>query len=305
MLFEFSSVTKVYGTVIGVNDVNLSLAPGAYGLLGPNGAGKSTLLHLITGQLSPSIGRLKVFGRTPWNCRETRRRLGFCPEADVLYPTVTGLEFVRYLMQLHGMSWVEADKRARSALESVGLEEAMHRRIRTYSRGMRQRAKLAQALAHEPEVLILDEPLNGLDPIGRYEMTRRLRGLIEAGKSLLMASHVLHEVQAVTDQFILIYGSRVLASGRTDEIRSLMAEAPHQVRIRCRCPAELGKELLDGEVVEGVQVEGDLLHLSTRRPAAFYQKLPEVVGGLGVTVEELTSPDESLESLFDYLIARI
>lgn len=304
MFIECQHVTKLYGTVIGLNDVWLELEPGAYGLLGPNGSGKSTFLNLLTGQLRPTIGSLRLFGEDPWNNREIRRRMGVCPEPDLPYDSLSGFSFVRYLLRLHGYSRSEADQRTCHALERAGMTHAMHRRIGTYSKGMRQRTKLAQALAHDADVLVLDEPFNGLDPIGRHEMVEMIRGLASQGKSVLMATHILHEVEAVTDRFILIYRGRVLASGDIAEIRELLVDIPHVVRIRCDQATALGRALLDGEVVEGVRLEeeGKLLSVTTRHPIELYRGLPEFVDKIGISVSEVRSPDESLQTLFDYLL---
>ena len=176
-LIQLENVTKLYGRVIGVNDFSIELAPGAYGLLGPNGSGKSTLLNLITGQLKPSLGQLRVMGQSPLNNHELFRRIGYCPSSEGLYANVSALQWVRYLLELYGISARQADKAAKSALDFVGMTYAMHRDIAGYSRGMRQRTKLAQAIAHDPEFLILDEPFNGLDPVARHDMTRGLATL--------------------------------------------------------------------------------------------------------------------------------
>ena len=181
-MIELRNLTKLYGTVIGVNDISMSLPPGAYGLLGPNGSGKSTLLNLITGQITWTIGSVSVFGRSPRNNPAPSRRIGYCPSSEGLYANVSAMDWVSYLTQLHGYSKAQARDAAARSLNLVGMTEAMHRPIATYSRGMRQRAKLAQALAHDPDLLILDEPFNGLDPIGRHEMAQVLRDWIGLGK---------------------------------------------------------------------------------------------------------------------------
>jgi len=232
-MIELRSVTKLYGSVIGINDVTMSLERKAYGLIGPNGSGKSTLLNLITGQLRPTLGSLQVLGCDPWNNRAMFRRIGVCPERDLLYHNVTGFRWVRYLLELNGFGRVEAARRAEAALDQVGLSEAMHRQMGGYSRGMRQRTKLAQALAHEPELLILDEPFNGLDPVGRRDMTEVLRRWIASGRGLLLASHILHEVEAVTDSFLMICNGRLLASGLAEEVHGDRRSGPlHRRRPR-------------------------------------------------------------------------
>jgi ABC-2 type transport system ATP-binding protein len=304
MMIELDHVTKLYGAVIGVNDISLSLAPGAYGLLGPNGSGKSTLLNLITGQLRPTLGRLRVLGGNPWNNAGLYRRIGFCPGFEGLYSNVSGFDWVRYLAELQGLSRHEAASRAEQVLELVGLEEAMHREMGGYSRGMRQRTKLAQALVHEPEFLILDEPFNGLDPIGRHEMTEILRDWIREGRSLLLASHILHEVEVLTHSFLLICGGRLLASGTSEEVHTWLADVPNEVTIRCSRARELGRRLLQESVVESVRFEraDEGLVVSTRSPLALYEQLPAWIDGTGIEVREIHSSDESLQDLFGTLM---
>jgi len=218
-MIELTNTTKLYQTVIGVNDLSLSLGPGTYGLLGPNGSGKTTLINLILGQLRPTIGTVRLFGENPWRRSGLLRRVGLCPAIEMTYPRVSGLEWVTYMVQLHGFGYSESVRRAKLALETVKLTYAMERPMRNYSLGMRQRAKLAQAIAHEPELLILDEPFNGLDPVGRYEMSELLKSWAEKGRSLILASHILHEVEAVNPSFLLISGGRLLASGSPQEVR--------------------------------------------------------------------------------------
>jgi ABC-2 type transport system ATP-binding protein len=303
-MLELKSITKVYGSVIGVNDINLDLEPGAYGLVGPNGAGKTTLLNLITGQLRPTIGSVRVFGMSPWNEARVLRRVGLCPAADVLHDQVSALEWVSYLVELYGFGRREARRRATEALERVGLAEAMHRTLSTYSRGMRQRAKLAQAAAHEPEFLLLDEPFNGLDPVGRHQMSEWLRDWTRGGKSLLMASHILHEVEAVSKAFLLICGGRLLASGTAEEVRALLADLPHEVEIRCDRPSVVAQRLLRDGLADGIRfLDGQqALVAATRNPLQLYDALPRWIEEDGLKVSELRSPDESLQLLFESLL---
>ncbi len=303
-MIRLQSVTKLYGTVIGVNDISLSLTPGAYGLVGPNGAGKTTLLNLVTGQLRPTMGQSRVFGNPPWNRDQLLRRIGLCPSVDVLYPNVSARAWVQYLVQLHGFSRREARRRAESALDRVGLHDTMDRPLGTYSLGMRQRAKLAQAFAHDPELLILDEPFNGLDPIGRHAMTELLRHWIRDGCSLILASHILHEVEAISPSFLLIQGGRLLASGEADEVRKLLAEIPNEIRIHCDKPRRLAKQLIESELAESVRLDQDgaVLVVATRNPLAIYHELPGWLEQFDIHVEQLRSTDESLQSLFTSLM---
>lgn len=303
-LIQTQSLTKLYGLVLGVNDLTLSLPAGVHGLLGPNGAGKSTLLKLVTGQLKPTQGRIRVMGERPWNNHGLYRRMGYAPEHDGFYPFLTALEFVTLLARTSGFDPAAARRRAAEALGRVGAAEYLGRKIGTYSKGMRQRTKLAQALVHDPDFLVLDEPLAGLDPVGRHEMIELVRALGAQGKSVLVSSHVLHEVQALTDDFLLIYGGRVLASGNVHEIRMLMNEYPHQITLRSDSGRLLAHHLARDLPISGLELDQarGVLTVRTQDPRAFYAGLPPLVTGLGITIDEVVSEDDNLESVFKYLV---
>ena len=303
-LFQLERATKLYGSVIGVNDITFELQPGAYGLLGPNGSGKSTLISLITGQLKPTLGRVRVFGQGPWNNDGVVRRIGICPQLETLYANITGFDWIVYLLRLSGFGLTEARRRTEDAMTRVGMAAAMGREMGGYSRGMRQRTKLAQAFAHDPDLLILDEPFNGLDPIGRHEMTDLLREWIRGGRSVLLASHILHEVEAITSSFLLIYGGRLLASGSANEVHTLLADIPNEIRIRCDNASALVQKLIEENVAESVRFDESrqLVTLSTRSPLSIYTHLADWIAERGVRVQELTSPDSSLQSLFNSLM---
>lgn len=302
-MIELSGVTKLYGTVIGVNDVTVSLGPGAHGLLGPNGAGKTTFLNLITGQLRPTIGSVAVFDRNPFNNVEVLRRIGVCPGDEAFYSNVSGFDWVRYLTELRGFPAQEAADRAVAALQRVDMEQSMHRAVGSYSRGMRQRTKLAQLFAHDAELLVLDEPFSGLDPVGRRLVTDLLHEWVDRGCSLLLASHILHEVEAVSPAFLLISGGRLLASGTADEIQSLLADLPSEIHLRCKRPRELAGLLVAKEMVTGVAVSGaERLTISTLHPLAIYDALPHWASEHDLGIEELHTESESLQSLFDSLM---
>ncbi len=301
-MIELRNVTKLYGPVIGVNDITLSLTPGAYGLLGPNGSGKSTLLNLLTGQLRPTIGAIRMFGEPPVGNDRLYRRLGYCPSGDGMYAGVSGFQWVRYLQQLQGMSRAEATTAAERALTQVGMREAMHREIGGYSRGMRQRTKVAQAIAHDPELLILDEPFNGLDPIGRHDLTEALHEWIRRGKSLIMASHILHEVEAVTQSFLLICHGRLLASGTTADVHQLLVNLPNEITIRCSGPHELARRVVEASLADAVSVEAEGVVASTRHPSQLLERLPEWTADGSIQITEVRSADESLQALFNTLL---
>lgn len=305
-MIELQHVTKLYGTVIGVNDVTLTLESGAYGLIGPNGSGKTTLLNLITGQLRPTMGTVRVFGQPPWQRDRLLRMIGLCPSVDILYPNVTALDWVRYLVELYGFSRREARERSERALRDVGMAPFMERPMGTYSLGLRQRAKLAQAFAHDPTLLVLDEPFNGLDPVGRHDMAEVLRGWVRRGRSLMLASHVLHEVEAISQRFLLIRGGRVLASGPREEIHALLAEIPNEIRIRCDRAASLARACIGSGLAESVRlVDGGAgLVVATRSPTAVFEQLPRWLAELQIRADEVHSAEESLQRLFTLLTRR-
>ncbi len=301
-MIELSHVTKLYGKVIGVNDFTLSLGPGAYGLLGPNGSGKSTLLNLITGQLRPTLGTVRVLGESPCNNAQLYRRLGYCPGGEGLYADVSAYDWVVYLQQLQGMTASRAADAADSALELVGMTDAMHRPIASYSRGMRQRTKLAQAIAHDPDFLILDEPFNGLDPVGRHELTKVLLDWIGLGKSLLFASHLLHEIESITQSFLLICGGRLLASGTAQEVHAMMEGLPNEVTLRCSDPHRLAALLMHEQVADAARIVDGALTVATQNPSRLFENLPDWLTKNGLTVTEMHSADESLQALFNALM---
>lgn len=303
-MIEFNHVTKLYKTVIGVNDMSLDLKPGAYGLLGPNGSGKTTLINLITGQLRPTIGTVRIFGENPWKRDELLQRIGLCPAVDVLLPNVTAHEWVYYLLRLQGYVGQEAKRRTDAALELVGMSHAMHRNIGTYSLGMRQRSKLAQAISHDPDLLILDEPFNGLDPVGRHEMTEVLRGWTKEGRSFLLASHLLHEVEAVEPSFLLISGGRLLASGTPQEVRSLMVDVPREVRLRVSEPQRLARYVCEIDDVESLQIDSAAgeLTVATKSLTRLGEALPVILSKHGFEVTEVRSGDGSLQQMFSSLL---
>ena len=296
-------LSKWYGQVIGLNDVSVEVGAGVTGLLGPNGAGKSTLLKVVTGQLKPSKGRAEVLGEPVWDNPPLFFRLGFCPEQDAFYERMTGMEWVTALVRLNGLSEEEAAAAARGALEAVDLLGAADRRIGAYSKGMRQRVKLAQAIAHDPELLVLDEPLAGLDPIGRRKVIRLVKDRAARGKSVFVSSHILHEIEAMTATILLMHNGRILAEGNIHTIRGLIDEHPHKVRIRAADPRRLARGLIAHDDVSSVQFEEDAVTLETGRPDAFYGRLTEAAatGALG-EIHEVSSPDDNLQAVFDYLV---
>jgi ABC-2 type transport system ATP-binding protein len=296
-------LSKWYGQVIGLNDVTVSVPPGITGLLGPNGAGKSTFMKLITAQLKPSKGSVRVLGQPIWGNQRLFFRIGFCPEQDAFYDRMTGLEWVTALVRLNGLDETAAQAAARRAIETVDLSDAADKKIGAYSKGMRQRVKLAQALVHDPEILILDEPLGGMDPLGRRKTIRMIREWARQGKSILVSSHILHEIESMTSNILLINNGRILAEGNVHQIRDLIDEHPHTVYIRADDPRGLAREFLSHADVISMRFEPGALVVETGKPDEFYERLTELVAaGRAGTVEEVTSPDDNLQAVFKYLV---
>lgn len=304
-LIQTNQLSKWYGPVIGLNSATLKISPGIIGLLGPNGAGKTTFIRLVTGLLKPSQGSVKVFGEPVWNNHRLFHRLGYCPEQDGLYDFMTGYRFLKSLAHLHGLTGESAGKQARQAIKLVKLDEVMDRPIGTYSKGMRQRIKLAQALLHNPDFLILDEPLAGTDPVVRRQLIDLLKDLGKQGKSILISSHLFHEIEALTDRIILINQGRILAEGTASQIRNLMNEYPHRVEIRANYPRTLAQRLVTQDWILSVRFSSkpDTVEVSTNNPVRFYQQLPEIVSeSAGLEIYELYSDDDSIKAVFQYLV---
>jgi ABC-2 type transport system ATP-binding protein len=296
-------LSKWYGQVIGLNDVSVSIPPGITGLLGPNGAGKSTLLKLLTGQLKPSKGSITVLGEPVWGNPRIFFRIGFCPEQDAFYDRMTGLEWVAGLARLNGLDEQASLSAARYALERVDLMDAANKKIGGYSKGMRQRVKLAQALAHDPELLILDEPLSGMDPIARRRTIRLIKEWAREGRSILVSSHILHEIEAMTSSILLINNGRILAEGDVHQIRELIDEHPHTVHVKAERPRDLARDFLTRDDVLSLKLEQGAIVVETSKPDSFYRYLTELAAdGRAGEITEVTSPDDNLQAVFKFLV---
>jgi ABC-2 type transport system ATP-binding protein len=305
-IIAFDGVSKWYGNVIGLNKLTLHVPAGVTGLLGPNGAGKSTLLQLATGQLRPSQGTVRVLGQSVWDNPALNRLVGLCPEQDAFYEWMTGHDFVRTCARLSGMGRREAAAAADRAMACVGMTEHMNRAVRGYSKGMRQRTKLAQALVHEPRVLFLDEPLTGTDPVARRDMIEVIRKLAADGCSVLVSSHVLHEIQALTPRIVLLHRGRLVAEGHVREIRDLIDKHPHRIVLVCDAYRALAAELAANPDVDGIKFleqESGLL-VETRQPDAFYARLPALATTGRLALREVYSEDDNLEAVFKYLVSK-
>jgi ABC-2 type transport system ATP-binding protein len=303
-IVEFHEVSKWYGNVIGINKLTINIPAGITGLLGPNGAGKSTLLQLATGQLFPSQGRVRVLGQEVWNCPSLNSQIGLCPEQDAFYEWMTGWDFVYTSARLGGFRRSDATDAAKRALDAVGMTKHQARAVRGYSKGMRQRTKLAQALVHDPKVLFLDEPLTGTDPLARRDLIEIIERLGSEGKSVLVSSHVLHEVQTLTPNIILLNRGRLVAEGQVREIRDLIDKHPHQIVLVCDQYRQLAGRVLAWDDVESVRIlrSDKGVMVETRSPDAFYSRLPELSLEDGITIREVYSDDDNLEAVFKYLV---
>jgi len=301
-----SNLSKWYGNVLGLNDVSLEIEEGITGLLGPNGAGKSTFMKLITGQMKPNIGRVTVRGRKVWNNPEVFQGIGFCPEQDVFYEDVTGWEFLLGLLRFYGYALSEVRERAARALDVVDLTADKDRLIRGYSRGMRQRIKFAQAIAHDPGILILDEPLSGLDPLGKRKLIKLIKDFKRQGRTVLVSSHVLPEIEALTSRVVLVHQGKILAQGDIPYIRELIEAHPHQISVRSSDPRALAARFVGDRSIQKMTfaADGQTLVVETHKRDEFFGRLTGVVLEAGIEVEEISSPDDNLQAVFEYLVGK-
>lgn len=300
-MIEFLSVSKWYGQVSALVDMSFRIESGVTGLVGENGAGKSTLMKLAVGRLRPSLGQVDLCGGAPWS-PGVRRNLGYCPDIDAFHEDLSGLSFVTWMLRLHGYGGREASQRARRTLERFGMGEAMHRKIRTYSKGMRQRIKLSQALAHDPVVVFLDEPMTGLDPVARHQMAEAITELGGSGVTVMVSSHVLHELQNIVDRVLLIHQGRLMAEGAVGELRRQLEDRPHRLRLRSRRPRELAARLSHLAVVSGMTFTNDGLELATAGGEGLFQELTAIGAEESQLLDEIVPLDDNLEAIFAYLV---
>jgi ABC-2 type transport system ATP-binding protein len=303
-MIEITNASRWYGQIIGVNDVTCTIGPGITALLGMNGAGKSTLLRLITGQLQPTTGDVKVFGQQPFGNPDVFKHLGYCPEIDNFYEYMSGREFVKYMARLSGMPASEAKSKTDEMIAMVGMSDRADKKIKGYSKGMRQRIKLAQAMVHNPDIILLDEPLNGLDPVGRHEFLGVLGHLASIGKTILVSSHILYEVEQMTHSILLLHRGRLLATGDLGVIRDLIDKYPHKVRIETTEPRKVAARLTEMANVVSAKIDEKNLEveLEVRDPNVFYASLSALVLEQNMPILSFSSPDNNLESVFQYLV---
>jgi ABC-2 type transport system ATP-binding protein len=301
-VIQARGLSRFYGIVMGLNNVSFEIGAGLTGLVGPNGAGKTTLIRLITGQLRPSAGDLLVFGQQPWNRPDLLRRIGYCPEGDAIHKELNPLDWLVSLGCLSGLNKATALERSTQMLDRVGLEAAhRHKPIGRFSKGMKQRVKLAQALLHQPDLLVLDEPMNGLDPMGRREISDLLIELAEGGTHILISSHILPELESLCGRLIMMNWGRVLAAGSQQQIRNDLHTWSERVTIRCDRPNVLVRYLLDGDLIRGFEVEpdSDTVVLTLLDPPDFYGRWTQVVLESQVEVFEIRSETRSLNQIFE------
>ncbi len=303
-LISFEDVSKFYGEILGVNRVNLTIAPGITSLVGPNGSGKTTLMNLMTGLIQPTRGRISLLGISPSDPQELFRKVGYCGQFDSFPKGMTGYEFVKSFLQVHGLTSQVAEEMTWRAIERVGLVEAAHRKVAGYSKGMRQRIRLAQSIAHDPVVMILDEPLNGLDPMARAETIRLFRELAKGGLHLIISSHILHEVDMMSDRVVLINNGYILAEGGVSGVREEMEEHPMQIMIRCDRAQEFAARVFAADSVVEAQLHQDRqgLFIKTRDADSFYLLLNRIVIESGFKIETIAPVDDDLNAVYHYLI---
>jgi ABC-2 type transport system ATP-binding protein len=303
-MIVFEDVSKFYGEVLGVNRVNLHIAPGITSLVGPNGSGKTTLMNLMTGLLKPSSGRISVLGISPGHPEAVFQKLGYCSQFDSFPRGATAREFIEFYLRVHGYTRAETDELTHQALERVSMLEAADRKISAFSKGMRQRVRLAQSIAHNPSVLVLDEPLNGLDPMARAEIIRLFRQLADAGMYLIISSHILHEVDMMSDSVVLLHNGYVVAEGEVHGVRDEIDEHPIQILIRCDRPQVLAARLFENEhtVEARIHLDRHGLFVKTRRPDDFYLLLNKVITEQNLQVESVGPVDDDLNAVYQYLI---
>ena len=295
-------VSRWYGNVVAVNDITFEVSPGVTGLLGPNGAGKTTLLHMIAGLLAPSTGGVLVDGHPSWGDPTVYRRLGLVPERESVYPFLSGREFVLASAVEHDLA--DTDHAVARAIALVDMADAADRKVGTYSKGMRQRIKVAAALVHDPQVLVLDEPFNGMDPRQRLQMFELLRRMADEGRTVLLSSHILEEVERLADSVLVVYAGRLAAAGDFRSIRQQMTDRPHTFLVRSSDDRRLGSLLLGEDCVFGVELDHNGLRVQTSDYGEFTRRIPGVVQGAGIRLAELRPTDDSLESVFAYLVGR-
>lgn len=305
-VLESKKLSKWYGNILGISEVSVEIKHGIKGLLGPNGAGKSTFLKIASGQLKSNIGEIKIFGEYVFNNYKLFNRIGFCPEYDCYYKEVKGLEFLNFSANLHGFVGKKAEEIAETVMEKVGLTESKDKLVSEYSLGMRQRLKFASSIIHNPDLLILDEPLRGVDPLWRVKIIRFIKEFEKQGKTIIVSSHILPEIEAMTNDIILIHQGKIFAHGDIQEIRNLIDTHPHKVSIQCHNPRSIADKMLHCDFVLNIEFndKDNNIVFETNNRDRFFDVLMETIAKNGINIDEIVSPDDNLQAVFDYLIGR-
>lgn len=303
-MIVFDDVSKFYGEILGVNRVDLQIAPGITSLVGPNGSGKTTLMNLMTGLLRPTRGRISILGISPNDPENLFKKVGYCSQFDSFPRGATAREFIEFYLRVHGYTKQQAAALTHRALERVSMLEPADRKISGFSKGMRQRVRLAQSIAHDPSVLVLDEPLNGLDPMARAEIIRVFRQLADAGMYLIISSHILHEVDMMSDSVVLLHNGYIVAEGEVHGVRDEIAEHPIQILIRCDRPQTLAARLFEHEHTIEARIHTDRqgIFVKTSRPDDFYLLLNKAITDENLQVESVAPVDDDLNAVYQYLI---
>ena len=301
-----SNLSKWYGNVLGISDISLEITPGIKGLLGPNGAGKSTFLKIVSGQLKPNIGQISIFNEPVFSNHMLFAKIGFCPEFDTYYQEVTGWEQIVFFARLRGFNTADATDKSRIALEKVGLYDVKDRLIRTYSMGMRQRLKFAASIVHEPDLLMLDEPLRGIDPLWRVKIIKIIKEYERKKKTIIVASHILPEIEAMTNDIIMIHQGKIFAQGNIQYIRDLIDTHPHMVSVSCDQNRRLAALMVNSEYILNIQFDepNRIVRFDTNNRDKFFDSLNRLIVKHDIKIEEISSPDDNLQAVFDYLIGR-
>jgi len=303
-VISFANVSRFYGEVLGINNVNLAIPAGITSLVGPNGSGKTTLMNLMTGLIRPTQGEIKVLGVSPDDPERLGKLVGYCAQFDACPKGLTGYQFIYWFLRMHGYTPAECDRKTATALERVSMTPAAQRPVGAYSKGMRQRIKLAQSIAHDPQVLVLDEPLNGLDPMARAETIALFREWGASGRHVIVSSHILHEVDQISDQVILLSQGYVVAEGEIKGVRDEVKEQPMQILVRCNDPGGLAARLFQQDHMVEAKITRDRkgLLLRTSDADSFYLLLNNVILEKGLDVESVAPADDDVNSVYQYLI---